>query len=119
MSDRVKHAQLFWYASCSQCRDARKALEQKGFNLVTRDFFKKPFTESELRSLLKRSKLKPRDVFSYKSPSVKAMDLEPDLLTDDEMIRLMIQEPRLIRRPLILVNDDLLVGFDKHKLSAL
>jgi Spx/MgsR family transcriptional regulator len=115
----MKSGQLYWYASCSQCRDARKALEEKGIQLETRDFFKERFTEPELRTLLEKWKLKPRQVFSFKSPSVKAMHLQVDALSDDEMLRLMVQEPRLIRRPLMRIDGTAMVGFDKTKISAL
>lgn len=115
----MKQVQLYWYASCSQCRDARQALEQKGIQLETRDFFKERLTEPELRALLKKWKLKPRDVFSFKSPSVKAMGLQIDTLTDDEMLALMIQEPRLLRRPLIMFEGKPIVGFDKAKIDEL
>ena len=40
-------------------------------------------------------------------------------MTDDELLAEMIAEPTLIRRPLILDDDRLIVGFDKKGLAAL
>ena len=73
-----------------------------------RDFFKDPFSEDEIRGLLKG--LSPVDVFSWRSPSFKALGLVADSLNEDDLFRLMLQEPRLIRRPLIQVGDKLFIG---------
>lgn len=58
-------------------------------------------------------------IFSYRSPSVKKMGLKPDELSEDDLIRLMLEEPRLIRRPLIKVGDRLVVGTDKKAMAEL
>jgi arsenate reductase-like glutaredoxin family protein len=45
-----------------------------------------------------------------KSPSFKTLGLIPDSLSDDDLVHLMLKEPRMIRRPIILINDKFLVG---------
>ncbi|MCI0770535.1 MAG: hypothetical protein J4N94_01510 [Chloroflexi bacterium] len=93
----------------------KASLSQVGVELDERDFFRDRFTESELRQLL--GDTPASDVFSYRSPSVKKMGLATDGLTEDELIKLMLEEPRLIRRPLIKVGSRLLVGTDKKAMA--
>ena len=81
-----------------------------------RDFFKETFSEAELREVLGGRPI--RDVFSFRSPSFKAMGLDPDGLTDDDLIGLMLQEPRLIRRPLVRLGSELIVGANEKSLTA-
>jgi len=50
------------------------------------------------------------NIFARRSPSLKKLNLADKELSDDEMVKLMIQEPKLIRRPLIKVGDKLMVG---------
>lgn len=76
-----------------------------------RDFFQDPLTESELRGLL--GDRPPSEVFSWKSPSFKKMGVTRESLSEDELLRLMLKEPRLVRRPLIVVGGRLIVGGDK------
>ncbi len=71
-----------------------------------RDFFADPFTEDELRDLLGESL--PSDYFSWNSPSRRKLGIERDQTSEDELIALMLQEPRLIRRPLIEIDGELL-----------
>ena len=83
--------------------------------LDERDFFKEPFTRAELDALL--ADRKPSELFSFKSPSVKALGLEPDNLSDEQLIQQMLKEPRLIRRPIVRLGDVLLFGADVKRLQ--
>ncbi len=89
---------------------------QKKIAPTERDFFKQPFTPAELRALLKSLHLTAHDVVSTKSPSCKKLGLDERAVSEDELIALMAQEPRLIRRPLIVVDGQAIIGFDKSKL---
>jgi len=90
--------------------------------LVERDYFKEPFTEAELRSLL--GDRPATDFFSWRSPTARALGLaaKKSSLSNDNLIRLMIEEPNLIRRPLFEVDGQLVAGFDpaaREQLSKL
>ena len=59
-----------------------------------------------------------RDIFSYRSPSFKALGLSADILDDSTLIRLMLSEPRLIRRPIIKTSERLIIGPNQATLTA-
>ena len=81
-------------------------------NFEERDFFKDEFTEKELRELI--GDTSPLDIFSWRSPSARsANELDREKVSKDELIRLMVEQPRLIRRPLIYTGDRLFAGTDK------
>lgn len=61
--------------------------------------------------------LTAHDVVSTKSPSYKKLGLDQRAVSEDELIALMVQEPRLIRRPLIVIDGQAIIGFDKSKLT--
>ena len=58
------------------------------------------------------------EVFSWNSPSFKKLGLNREELNDERLISLMLEEPRLIRRPLVQVGSELIVGADKAALDA-
>ena len=95
----------------------RASLSQAGVELEERDFFQDRFSEEELRRLL--GDRPPSDFFSWKSPSFRALGRPPESFTDEELLQLMLQEPRLIRRPLIQVGDRVIVGTDKKAVEEL
>jgi arsenate reductase-like glutaredoxin family protein len=58
------------------------------------------------------------DYFSWRSPSFRKTGLSREDLTEDRMLELMVDEPRLIRRPLVLTGDgNLIVGTDKKAMA--
>ena len=70
-----------------------------GMELAERDIFKEPLTETELRELTAMRAI--RDLFSFNSPSFRKLGLDPDAFTDQQMMSLVMGDPRLIRRPLV------------------
>ena len=90
-------------------------LSQKGVELDERDFFQDGFTEEELRALIGDRPVS--GYFSYNSPSFRKMGLDRDQLSDDQLLKMMVEEPRLVRRPLIQIGDDLVVGTDSQAMS--
>jgi arsenate reductase-like glutaredoxin family protein len=71
-----------------------------------RDFFLDRFTEEEFRTLI--GDQDPAEFFSWASPTFRKLEVERDSLDASELVRMMMQEPRLIRRPLIEVDGRLL-----------
>ena len=92
----------------------RAELSQAGFELLERDFFKEMFSRDELVDII--GSRNPEDFFSFRSPSFKKLGLDREHLGNDDLIDLMLQEPRLIRRPLISGRGMLFVGTDKKAL---
>ena len=88
-----------------------------GITLDERDFFEDRFTENEFRGLIRGQP--PTDFFSWKSPSFKKLNLDTNLVDSDDLIRLMIAEPRLIRRPLIKIGGKLILGTNKNEIDNL
>lgn len=80
-----------------------------------REFFEHRFSEKELRQLV--GKKSAKDVFSWKSPAFKKLGVEPEELDDERLITLMLEEPRLIRRPLVEVDGRLIDGRDTQALA--
>ena len=81
---------------------------QNGIEVMDRDFFKETFSESEIRELA--AMVGTENIFARRSPSLKKLSLVDKELSDDEMVNLMLQEPKLVRRPLIKVGGKLMVG---------
>ena len=91
-------------------------LLQNGAEIEERDYFKEPFTEAELASLA--GEIGASRMFAKRSPSLKKMGLAGKEMTDDEMLALMLQEPRLVRRPIIRLRGQLLVGANLKAVEA-
>jgi len=84
---------------------------QNGYTVEERDYFKEPFTEAELRDLVADvGEPGVTAIFAARSPSLKKMGLTVAELSDDRKLSLMLEEPRLVRRPIIRLGDRLIIG---------
>ena len=82
-----------------------------------RDFFKNHFYQSEIEELIQG---KPAsEMFNFRSPSFKQLGLERDKLSENDLIELMLKEPRLVRRPVVRIKDKVYFGADKPVLESL
>ena len=88
---------------------------QRKAELTERDFFKNPFTSGEIKALLAGSK--PSEMFNFRSPSFKKLSLDPESLQDQDLIERMLQEPRLIRRPVVKIGGKVYFGASAEKLA--
>lgn len=84
---------------------------QNGLSVEERDYFKEPFTESELHELIAEvGEPGVSAMFASRSPSLKKMGLDPADLSDERKVSLMLEEPRLVRRPIVRLGDQLIIG---------
>jgi len=96
----------------------KAVLSQAGATTIEeRDFFKDPFSRDELEELI--AKDNPTKFFSFRSPSFKKLGLEKYSLERDQIISLMLEEPRLIKRPIVKIGDLVILGTDKNLLDRL
>ena len=95
-------------------------LLQNGMEVEERDFFKDRFTRDELQGLVES--LGPEEglgsLFARRSPSLKKLGLDGQDLPESRMMELMLEEPRLIRRPLVSIRGGLLVGANMKTMEA-
>lgn len=59
------------------------------------------------------------ELFSWRSPSARAYKAERDRLSDEQLLDLMLENPRLIRRPIVLRGDAIALGFDRSAIAGL
>jgi arsenate reductase len=79
-------------------------------DIETRDFFKEPFTESELKKIIKMTDKKPFELLRKRDKMYKELELENNNKTDNQIIKLMIKYPGLILRPIIITKNKAIVG---------
>ena len=85
-------------------------MERMKIDIESRDFFKDPFTESELKKIIKMTGKKPHELLRKRDKTYKEMKLEENKKTDSEIIKLMVKYPGLILRPIVILKNKAVVG---------
>ncbi len=88
--------------------------DELGLVLDERDYAKTPLSAGELTEIFKGRD--PREFLNPKSPAFKAMGLEGKKLTPEQAIKLMAQDSRLIKRPLVIAANKIIAGFNRDEL---
>ena len=92
-------------------------LAQAGVPFDERDLRKEPLSEEEIRGLLKgRPAL---TLYATRGRQNQELGIVPERLSDDELIGWMAREPRLIRRPTLVVDGELLPQPSREELERL
>lgn len=93
-------------------------LEERGIEYRFRDYVKNPLTETEIRDVLARLGLRPRDVLRAKDAAFKELSLTGDE-PDAQLIAAMARHPTLLQRPIGVAGDRAVVGRPPEKLLEL
>ena len=101
------------YPKCTTCQKARKWLEGQGIDHTVRDIKTENPTEAELRKWHELSGLPLKKFFNTSGLQYRALELTKKLptMTEDEQFALLATDGMLVKRPLLIGEDFVLVGF--------
>ena len=108
------------YPACDTCRKARHWLRENGINFCERHIVEQHPTESELSEWIRKSGLPVRKFFNTSGLLYKSMALKDKLpgMSDDAMIKLLASNGMLVKRPLLIGRNKVLVGFKPDEWGA-
>lgn len=104
---------------CSKSRQTLALLEQKGLAPRIVDYQKTPPTAAELKAILKALGLKPRDILRQGEPLYAELGLKHRDLDDDALIALMVANPILIERPIVVSGNKAALGRPPESVLAI
>lgn len=110
---------LYVHPTCTSCRKVVALLEGLGADVDRRDYFGDRFTADELRGVLARAGRTPTEMLSTRAKAYRNLGIADRMVSDDELIELMVAEPTLLRRPLAIAGGQSTVGFNADALKAL
>ena len=101
------------YPKCTTCQKAKKWLDEHGAAYDFRDIKENNPTEDELREWHARSGLPLKRFFNTSGLQYKALQLKDRLpgLREEEQLALLASDGMLVKRPLLVADDFVLVGF--------
>ena len=109
------------YPKCTTCQKAKKWLTENGVAFEDRNIKEENPTYEELAEWYRKSALPLKKFFNTSGLLYKSMGLKDKLpsMTEDEMLRLLASDGMLIKRPIAVDGDTVLVGFREEAWSTL
>jgi arsenate reductase len=106
----MPHATIYHNPRCSKSRQALSLLEEAGVQPTVVKYLETPPSSAELDALLRKLGLEPRDLMRTGEDVYDELGLATKSLSRDEAIRIMVEHPILIERPIVVVGDRAVVG---------
>ncbi len=109
------------YPKCTTCQKAKKWLDDKGFDYEDRHIKEQNPTYEELKEWYDRSGLALKKFFNTSGLLYKSMGLKDKLadMSEDEQLRLLATDGMLVKRPIVVTKDKVLVGFKAEEWEKL
>lgn len=107
---------LFVSPSCTSCRKARAWLKEHNITYTERNIFSEPLNKEELTNILRMTENGTEEIVSIRSKAFKQLKVNLDDLSIDQLLDLVVKNPSLLRRPIIMDDRRLQVGYNKDEI---
>jgi len=95
---------------CSKSRQTLALLEQNGISPNIIEYLKQPPTGEALKKLLSQLEIPARDLLRKNEAIYKELKLSDKSLSDEQLIQAMVDNPKLIERPIVINNNKAKIG---------
>ena len=106
MSDFI----IYHNPRCSKSRQTLEILNEKDIDTEIVLYLENPPSAKEVASILQKLGLSSRDIIRKGEEEYKHLNIKDQSLTENELIALMSENPKLIERPIVVKNDKAIIG---------
>lgn len=107
---------LYTSPSCTSCRKAKAWLEENDIEFKERNIFSEPLTLEEIKEILRMTEDGTDEIISTRSKVFQQLDVNIDQLPLKDLFTLIQKNPGLLRRPIILDDKRLQVGYNEDEI---
>ncbi len=103
---------------CKKSRAGLQFIQKKGVDFQVREYLKEPLTEDELRTLLMKLNKKPQEMIRTQE-AVYKQNFKGKNFTDDEWVKIIIENPKLLKRPVVVKKNKAVWGDPAENIETL
>ena len=107
---RQGRMKIYHNPRCGKSRQTLKLIQDAGVEPEVVEYLKAPPSEKELDQLLKQLGLEPQELMRKKEQVYQELDLSNRQLTRSQAIKIMVENPILIERPIVVKGDKAVLG---------
>ncbi|MDO4671039.1 MAG: transcriptional regulator SpxA [Aerococcus sp.] len=107
---------LYTSPSCTSCRKARAWLEEHGIPYEERNIFSEPLTNNEIKDILRMTEDGTEEIISTRSKAFQELNVDLDEVSLTELFDLIHEDPGLLRRPILMDDKRLQVGYNEDEI---
>lgn len=109
--------QIYTTPSCASCRKAKKWFDQYKIPYSEKNIFSIKLSKDDIFRMLANSENGFEDIISTRSKVFKEKRLEPDLMSTQALVEFIIENPSVLKRPIIINENELQVGYNNEDIT--
>lgn len=103
---------------CTKSREGLCEIEKLNKPFIIRKYLDEPFTKEELKKVIKNLAIKPLELVRTKE-TIWIENYKGKQLTDEEIIDALLSHPKLIERPIVVIDNKAIIARPKEKINEL
>ena len=107
---------LYTSPSCTSCRKAKAWLEEHNIPYVERNIFSEPLTIEEIKEILRMTENGTDEIISTRSKIFQKLNINVESMPLQDLYELIRENPGLLRRPIIIDEKRLQVGYNEDEI---
>ncbi|MEH7072634.1 transcriptional regulator SpxA [Neobacillus drentensis] len=109
---------IYTTPSCASCRKAKAWLEEHQIDYIERNILSNPLTVDEIKSILRMTEEGTSEIISTNSKAFQELNVNIESLPLNELYKLIIEHPKMVRRPIIQDEKRLQVGYNEDEIRS-
>ncbi|MTT30570.1 transcriptional regulator Spx [Terrilactibacillus sp. BCM23-1] len=107
---------LYTSPSCTSCRKAKAWLKEHNISFQERNIFSEPLSIEEIKEILRMTEDGTDEIISTRSKAFQELNIQLDAMSIQDLYELISENPGLLRRPIILDDKRLQVGYNDDEI---
>lgn len=109
---------IYTAPGCSSCRKAKTYLKENEIKFKEKNIFKTLLNENEIKYLISRTENGTDDLISKRSRIMRDNNFSIDNMSLDDLCKFIVNNPSVLKRPIIIDDKNLQVGFDEEEIEV-
>ena len=109
---------IYTSPGCASCRKVKKYLKDRCLEFKEKNIFKTLLNENEIKYLISRTENGTDDLISKRSRIFQENSFNIDGMSINELCKFIVDNPSVLRRPIIIDDRNLQVGYDEEEIEV-
>lgn len=109
---------IYTSPGCASCRKVKNYMKENNLKYIEKNIFKTLLNEKEIKYLISRTENGTDDLISKRSKIIQEKNYDLDSMSVDELCKFIVDNPSVLKRPIIIDDRNLQVGFDEEEIET-
>lgn len=109
---------IYTSPGCASCRKVKTFMKDREIKYIEKNIFKTLLNEKEIKYLISRTDNGTEDIISKRSRIFQEGNYDLETMSLDELCKFVCDNPSVLKRPIIIDDKNLQVGFDEEEIEV-